>query len=169
MYNPIQDMIAMENMLFEPIIQHGIVFDTHKGIGAKSFIPSKNEDTLLVGMRPSIFLLLASPLIKPRYNLEWLSNYIQSGRPVCPSAIKVWVSQNNSMDVVIAHDGRHRMLAVLEVLGDRKIPVRLLLKNTSSFTPALITRINHGLRSQKTSLYIQGPLFDENCLNDLDG
>ena len=92
------------------------------GIGscARSFEGA--QATMFVLMRPSTFLSLSTPLRSPRPSLAWLTAQIAADQALCPASLRVWLPPSPAAAPgVVAHDGRHRMTALLATTR-RSIP-----------------------------------------------
>lgn len=136
-----------------------VAFDAVHGIG----VPRGGEPhCAFVALRPSAFLALATPLQAPRPSLGWLRERMAGGSTVCPASLSVWLSPTGQ-GTVTAHDGRHRMMAVLELVGDLPVPVILRLVNgeTANMGGAELTWLARGMRSQRGRRTVPGPLFLE--------
>jgi hypothetical protein len=125
---------------------HGAVFDA-SGIGASS--SRRAYVDFYVAMRPSIFLTLATPLAVPRDSLSWLMQRLDEGEAINPASLRVSVPSDHRIPSVVAHDGRHRMMAVQQALGDILVPVRIDLVTGDDPSPTLIARLRAGMRAQR--------------------
>jgi hypothetical protein len=150
----------------EIIVAHGITFDLGAGIGAR--VPSRYQDApaeLPVLMRPSIFLMLATPLPAPRTSLTWIRAQITAGEAICPPMLRLWLpSARNGVPAVTAHDGRHRALALRDLAQDAHVPVRIELPGLSpdENVPAwAIAAVRRRAKAQGGARQIvAGPLFE---------
>lgn len=150
----------MDFPTFGTVLVHGVAFDARRGIGS-GFRPARaHEAEAYVAMRPSAFLALSTPLPAPRPSLGWLSGRIADGAAICPAALRVWLPPSG-VPAVLAHDGRHRMTALLAALGDVEVPVRLAVADhdDDDLTPAVMAALRSGMRSQRGGPFRVGPLF----------
>jgi hypothetical protein len=146
---------------------HGIVFDPCEGIGACRRRRRCSDPTMVaVAMRPAAFLRLSPPLATPRPSLGWIVTRIQDGSAICPPMLRVWLPPRigNAPPAVTAHDGRHRMMALLAELGPRaEVPVHIelpTLPEDAEVEVAVIEAMRNGMRSQGgTRAVVPGPLF----------
>lgn len=135
-------------------IHHGVSFNSNTGIGA-----NKDSTRLRVMMKPSTFLSLALPLMRPRSSLFWLESSWKTVE-FAPACLQILSCDKHS---IVRHDGRHRMTFLKEKLGDKYLPVDILIKNPDDdFNPdALLETLNKGISSQGGHRFIKGPIFAE--------
>lgn len=136
------------------------------GIGARR-APTRTSPCadLLVAMRPGTFLALATPLPVPRPSLAWIALQLAAGRPVCPPMLRVWLPpRRGGTPAVVAHDGRHRALALRAIAGDALIPVQIELPTFDPNEEApgwALAAMRGGMRTQGGARrLVPGPLFE---------
>ena len=120
---------------------------------------------LLVAMRPDTFLALASPLPMPRPSRAWITAHLAAGRPVCPPMLRVWLPPRPvGTPAVVAHDGRHRALALRAIVGEAFIPVQIELPTLDpdeGVPNSAIAAMRGGMRAQGGAhRVVSGPLFE---------
>ena len=142
-----------------------ITFDPG-GIGARR-APTRAGPCadLLVAMRPGTFLALASPLPAPRPSLAWITAQLATGRSVSPPMLRVWLPPRpGGTPAVVAHDGRHRALALRAIMGEVLIPVQIELPTLDPDEEAsswAIAAMCSGMRAQGGARpVVPGPLFE---------
>jgi hypothetical protein len=142
----------------------GITFDAAYGIGAtKLHWLAEESAEVIVWMRPAIFLQLATPMAVPRPSLVWIKSQIAAGAAISPPMLKIWLSQaNNGIAAVVGHNGRHRCIALRDVLGDAAVPIRLELVDVSEdvVSEPLLRDLQQQMRGQGGDRrVVPGPLF----------
>jgi len=142
------------------VLVNGIEFDRHCGIGATTRAGSDGAAWAM--MRPSTFLTLATPLPQPRESLHWITGEILKGTALCPAELRLRLPPNG-MAAVSAHEGRHRMTALREILDDAPVPVRLCVAGIAwdEVDAVLLAHLRRGMRAQRSGTAVEGPLFGE--------
>ena len=143
---------------FMTIEHEGILYDRN-AIGCVDH--SFNEGAVWTLMRPSTFLAIATPLPVPRESLVWLTSQIKAGYAIAPAELRFRVSGGDPL--ALSHEGRHRMTALLSLVDDRQVPVRLSLQNhgEDDVTSRVIEKLRRRVRSQRGRSVVEGPLFGE--------
>lgn len=143
---------------FMAIEHEGILFDRN-AIGCVNH--SFNEGAVWTLMRPSIFLAIATPLPVPRDSLTWLTGQIKAGFAIAPAELRFRVCGGDP--IALSHEGRHRMTALMSLVEDRPVPVRLSLQNhrEDDVTSLVIEKLRRRVRSQRGRSVVEGPLFGE--------
>lgn len=145
-------------------VTSGIIFDPG-GIGARAAAkPGQEGAELVVAMRPSTFLALATPLPAPRPSLAWITAQLRAGRAICPPGLRVWLPADwAGTPAVTMHDGRHRATAVHALAGDVEVPVRIALPGLDSDAEVprwAVDAMRQGMWSQGGQrTIVPGPLF----------
>ncbi len=143
---------------FMAIEHEGVLFDRNAiGCVNRSF----NEGAVWTLMRPSIFLAIATPLPVPRESLIWLTGQIKAGFAIAPAELRFRVCGGDP--IALSHEGRHRMTALMSLVDDRQVPVRLSLQNKreDDVTSLVIEKLRRRVRSQRGRTVVEGPLFGE--------
>jgi hypothetical protein len=143
----------------------GIRFDRN-AIGCVDH--SFNEGAIWTLMRPSIFLAVATPLTVPRASLDWLVSQINAGQAIAPAELRFRVASGDPL--ALSHEGRHRMTALMSILENRHVPVRITLQGhcEEDITPSVVEKLRRRVRSQRGRSIVEGPLFGETEI-DLGG
>ena len=143
---------------FMTIEHEGILYDRNAiGCVAHSF----NEGAVWTLMRPSIFLAIATPLPVPRESLVWIANQIKAGLAIAPAELRFRLGDGDPL--ALSHEGRHRMTALMSLMNDRQVPVRLSLQDhcEDDITSFVVERLRRRVRSQRGRSVVEGPLFGE--------
>jgi hypothetical protein len=152
--------------IFSKNISEEVKIDNKRGAGATP----NNEDIdyfgLRVAMKPSSFLSLTPSFSHFSDSVDNMREYIKNGNSIGSPFLSIQIPSNwedlnfRSAAKVIDHEGRHRMLGVLQVYGDIPIETHLFLKNyrRKNIAPEWILQINKELYSQEGDL-ILGPFF----------
>lgn len=155
-------------MRAEEFIQE-LKIDNRKGAGAVPFNQEVDYMGLRVAMTPRMFLKLALPLeVKPDdqatiASLEKIKDTQGFGAPFLYIEIpEQWLDGDFSkIAQVNNHDGRHRMMTILNSEGNDPVEVHLFLRRgmrRRDLTDEMIQRLQAGLISQ-TGAVVQGPTF----------
>jgi hypothetical protein len=139
---------------------------------------------VIVSMKPSIFLKLASPL-RGGKSIEFFKQAIRDNKPIAPPMFYIQVSSSwkegkfelkDCHDCLVpeiqGHEGRNRMTALLEEEGDNPVQVHILLRSDSvewrnrNITPEIMAELNKGIMSENSSDYVSGPLFSTNTITE---
>jgi hypothetical protein len=129
-----------------------IIFTTDDSNPEEVGVMGEMDNKNVVGtvyMTPTNFLALAAPLNaytpETRANLDSLEAGLRSGYAMAPC--RLWVKQSRTAGTfdVILHEGRHRMLAVSNLLGsDRLVPVQIAtLSDDDTLADVNIIRREH--------------------------
>jgi hypothetical protein len=147
-----------------------VSIDNQRGAGA---VP-KNADVdyfgLRVAMKPSTFLKLAAPLSRENAtSVKGLAQHIQQGGTIGSPFLVVMIPNSWSVGnyretaVVVGHEGRNRMMAVMEVDGDNPIEVHIFPTGehrewrARNLTDDIINRMALGLISEKSENLVPNP------------
>jgi hypothetical protein len=102
-----------------------VIFDQENGVGQVPLNQSVNYRGFTAMMRPSKFLELAADLEAPKNSsVEYIRKAIDQGKGIGSPFLNVDFETGK----VDSHDGRHRMLAILEKNGDVPVPVHIFGK-----------------------------------------
>jgi hypothetical protein len=102
-----------------------VIFDQENGVGQVPLNQSVNYRGFTAMMRPSKFLELAADLEAPKKSsVEYIRKAIDQGKGVGSPFLNLDFETGK----VDSHDGRHRMLAILEKNGDAPVPVHIFGK-----------------------------------------
>jgi len=118
------------------------------GIGA-AHLPADTH-CVLVSMRPTVFLSLCRPIeltAQEQNTIDWIKH-----RLVYPGiGYPVLYLDNQDPPTVIAHNGRHRMLALMQLQGDIPVETHIVPLNSAD--------LSQGITAQSGEFHA-GPLFD---------
>ena len=145
--------------------------DNQRGAGAVPLNQEVDYFGLRVMMRPSTFLRLALPLQSDEY-VQRMEDYIKDGGAIGAPFLSIDIPQAWEQDPpdfsqpaeVKSHDGRHRMMAVRRLEGDKPVEVHLFpigLRNRH-ITPEWQEALRRGMVSQRSyNGIVRGPLFHD--------
>lgn len=110
---------------WEPVSRaSGVPFDGRAGLGWTSLSHSMHYYGPVVAMRPSAFLRLAAPLARPREGVvAHIREILRGGEAIAQPFLTLDEGEDGIR--VSGHEGRHRMLAILDAFGDVEVPVLL--------------------------------------------
>lgn len=147
-----------------------VKIDNSKGAGAVPNNADVDYFGLRVLMKPSVFLKLAAPLAKENAtSAEKLKQYIQQGGAIGAPFLVVqipdgWREDNFTETAqVVGHEGRNRMMAVLDVEGDNPIEVHIFPTGQRSewrarhLTEFIVNRLALGLLAEKSDRLVPNP------------
>lgn len=110
--------------------------DNVNGAGAVPYNQEVDYYGFRVKMRPSKFLELALPLSRSdATSVDGLKSYLNDGGAIASPWFSLeipegWLSGDYSNSAKIkGHEGRNRMMAILEIMGDVPVEVHFVLKN----------------------------------------
>jgi hypothetical protein len=140
--------------------------DNAKGAGAVPYNTDVDYFGVRVLMEPSTFLSLAAPLTEP-VSKEGLMQHLKSGGAIGSPFLDInvppeWDDGNFKQYAKIrGHEGRNRMMAVMDLEGDAPIEVHLFFKQyrRREVTDQMIAKANEGMIREQTTTLIPGPLF----------
>jgi hypothetical protein len=121
---------------------------------------------LRVQMTPRKFLELASELTVPR-SVDSIEDHVRKGGSIGAPFIQIvippeWFDGDLSKPAHIrGHEGRNRMIAVLNVEGNTPIETHLFFNGgvrNRDLTPEIVKRLNQDITSQRETL-VKGPWF----------
>jgi hypothetical protein len=141
---------------------HEVNIDNRKGMGAVSNNQEIDYFGLRVQMKPSTFLDLAAKTnSKPT---EEMLQYIKNGGAIgAPFLIFEVPDEMSDSPKVIGHEGRHRMMAVKEIEGDKPIEVHIFPKGFISrkkhINKDIEKYLNKSAYKEDTNQLIRGPLW----------
>jgi len=147
-------------------VVEGVAFDQVSGLGN---VPN-NQDVGYLGaavmMRPSVFLSLVDPLHQPRRSsLDHAKACVGGLRPLASPMLNVEIDRNDpaAAPEVVGHEGRHRMLAILETVGDVEVPVHVLPRGMRArhLDDAVVERLRDGMMHETRWERVDGPLFGD--------
>lgn len=158
------------SMYWEPEQLNELNIDNYRGWGQ---IP-KNADIdyfgLRVAMKPSTFLKLSFPLrvdADDRKGIDQMKQHEKAGGAFGAPTLDITVPNewrdgdfSTGTPKVYNHDGRHRMIAHLELYGDTPVETHIFLNSpnrewrTRYFTPEIINQLNTGgIITQNNALF----------------
>lgn len=141
--------------------------DNKDGLGAVPNNANVDYFGLQVLMKPSTFLSLAKTLHSPRNSVDYIRNHLKRGGKLGSPYLDVdipleWEHNDFSSNASITgHEGRHRMLAVLQEEGDKPVEVHIFPRRgmrARHITSEMIKQLNVGLVNQDGK-YKTGPFF----------
>jgi len=151
-------MISFKQFLNESKITHKNIIDNEKGLG---HVPN-NSDIDYRGKRimmsPSKFLSLSAPLPKDQAkSYEHISNHIKSGGKIASPFLNIAVHDDwakgdfSKPPKVTSHEGRNRMYAIKDTLGDKPVEVHLFFSGYRNrhITPEWIDKVHSSLIPEK--------------------
>jgi len=144
--------------------------DNSKGAGAVPHNADVDYFGLRVLMKPSVFLKLAAQLSRENAtSVEQLKQHLQQGGAIGAPFLNVMIPdawrQDNFTETaqVVGHEGRNRMMAILEVEGDNPIEVHIFPTGERSewrarhMTEFVINRLALGLLAEKSDRLVPNP------------
>jgi hypothetical protein len=103
-----------------------VIFDQESGVGQVPLNQNVKYRGFTAMMRPSKFLELAADLEAPKKSsVEYIRKAIDQGKSIGSPFLNLDFKTGK----VDSHDGRHRMLAILEKNGDDPVPVHIFGKD----------------------------------------
>jgi hypothetical protein len=160
----------MKASAVDPNIQE-VRIDNQRGAGAVPLNQEVDYFGLRVLMRPSTFLRLALPLESDQY-VKRMEDHIEAGGAIGAPFLSIDIPQaweQTPPDFaepaeVKSHDGRHRMMAIRRLEGDRPVEVHLFpigLRNRH-ITPEWREALRRSMISQRSHNGVaRGPLFQD--------
>jgi hypothetical protein len=147
--------------------ENQVRIDNINGWGSTPNNGNINYLGLRVLMTPSAFIKLAATLSEPRSSSDIATHIKQDGAIGSPFLIldipEEWEEGNfDNTAKVKGHEGRNRMIAILQVFGDRPLEVHLFPRGMRRrhLTDEMIAQLNNGMiKEQSSSEVISGPLF----------
>ena len=132
-------------------------------------VPNNHEVDYLglrVQMKPSVFLRLASPLFSSEDTAAFADHLQQGGTFAAPflkiTIPEAWAAGDFTEPAEVKdHDGRHRMKAIMQVVGNDPVEVHLFPVGLRArhLTDEYKENLNRGMRAQDLRGRIFGPLF----------
>jgi hypothetical protein len=156
------------------IAEVGPAIDNVYGLGAVGISGNINYRGLRVYVKPSVFLKLAAR--HPNMQTDYLQQHMSSGKAIGAPFLDIdipseWIDESSTHDqvvegdltdpaMIIGHEGRHRMAAILKEYGDVPIETHLLFRGLRRrhITDNMIERLNQDIVNESDKLY-QGPWF----------
>jgi hypothetical protein len=149
---------------------NGVRIDQVSGLGNVPFNQSVDYHGFVVMMRPSSFLAVSEPMGAPRDGFAHVLDAVRRGEAIASPFLKVDFPEGGGPPEIHGHEGRHRMLAVLETVGDVEIPVHVFPRGLRArhVTGEMIDRLRAAaLRENQTGRpdeVVEGPLFGDAVL-----
>ena len=145
--------------------------DNERGWGAVPNNANVDYQGMAVKMTPTMFLALAAEM--PDEDIEDIANHISRGGAIGAPFLDIvtpdeWREENDYSKParVYGHDGRHRMLAILETEGNAPVEVHLFLISehyewrNRHMTPEVMQALNTQIIPQERGgLVKRGPFF----------
>jgi len=141
---------------------HEVNIDNRKGMGA---VPNNQEIDyfgLRVQMKPSTFLNLAAKTSsKPT---DEMKDYIRNGGAIGAPFLLFDIPEGmNEPPTIIGHEGRHRMMAIKEVEGDKPLEVHIFPKGSIFRAKHINKDIEQYMKKsaykENTKTIVRGPLW----------
>lgn len=154
-------------MRLQQILNESPKIDNVKGMGA---VPNNQEVDYLglrVMMKPQTFLKLAKDFAPNTESIENMKKLIKNGKPIGSPFLDIILPEEwqtgdyQNFAIVSGHEGRHRMVAIMDLYGDSPIEVHLFFRygvRNRDLTSEIIARLIDGMVQQNGD-YIKGPLF----------
>jgi len=141
-----------------------VTIDNREGWGA---VPNNAEIDyfgMRVMMKPSMFLKLAAKLgQKPSTEIE--QHIKDHGAIGAPYLIIELPDTDDEPAQVVGHDGRNRMIAVMNVEGDDPIETHIFprgrISRAKHLTPEIKEYLNSGIKTENTGDIVNGPLWND--------
>lgn len=156
-------------MKIRDLLAESVNIDNKNGAGCTTWNTDVDYFGFRAMMKPSIFLQLASTLSDlPTNSSHKLKDFIRDGGAIASPFLKVeipyeWKRGDFSENaVVIGHEGRNRMTAILDVFGDEPVEVHILPYGTfraRDLTPEMKQRMSKSLIPQGSGAVKNGTLF----------
>lgn len=143
-----------------------VTIDNANGWGNVPYNQNVNYMGLRVQMAPSEFLELASELAIPR-SVDSIEDHIRKGGSIGAPFLQIiippeWFDGDFSKPArTRGHEGRNRMMAVLNTEGNAPIETHLFFNGgvrNRDLTPEIIKRLNQDITSERETL-VKGPWF----------
>lgn len=145
--------------------------DNVRGKGATPYNQDVDYFGLAVKMKPSMFLSLALPIARgDASSADSLKQFISNGGKIGSPFLTVslppeWVESGDTTKPakVTSHEGRNRMLALLELYGDVPVETHLILAGglrARNLTPEIIKALQTQLADEASGKIIRGPTFN---------
>jgi hypothetical protein len=145
-----------------------VAIDNREGWGSVPHNQDVDYFGLRVLMRPSTFLKLALPLEGEPPSKDAIEQHIRAGGAIGAPFLDIKIpvewedgEYEQASARVVGHEGRNRMMAVMEVEGDEPVEVHLFPRGgmrRRDITDEMIRLMNGGLQRQGGG-YLSGPLF----------
>lgn len=145
------------------------IIDNVNGIGAVPINQNVNYLGLKVKTTPLIFLKLAAPIESSNAtSTEYIKQQLQQGGKIGAPWLQIfipheWEKNNFTKPAkVVAHEGRNRMRAVLDLFGNKAIETHLFFSRglrKHHISTQWIEQLNKKLVPEKSSIAIDGPFF----------
>lgn len=145
-----------------------VAIDNREGWGPVPYNQDVDYFGLRVLVRPSTFLKLALPLAGEPPSKDAIEQHIRAGGAIGAPFLNIKIpvewedgEYEQAAARVVGHEGRNRMMAVLEVEGDEPVEVHLFPKGgmrRRHLTPEIIDATNHGM-GREAGGFETGPLF----------
>lgn len=148
-------------------ILNEVAVDNRNGLGAVPHNAEIDYFGLRVEMLPTVFLKLAARLSRPE-SVEYVKQHIEQGGAIGAPFLDIaippqWFDGDmNKVAAVVGHEGRNRMMAVLEAEGDVPAEVHLLFPGEirrRHLTADIIAELNNQLIPETLNTAISGPFF----------
>ena len=148
-------------MRWEPQLDE-LKIDNVNGLGSVPWNQEVDYMGLRVLMKPSTFLHLSLPLNMnddDKKTIDHLEKEIDTKGFGAPF---LQVDMDREFPRITDHDGRHRMMAIKELEGDKPVEVHIFPKGmrNKDMTPEVINKLNDLVVSQNGK-YVPGPIFTQ--------
>lgn len=133
--------------------------DNKKGWGSVPYNQEVDYMGLRVKMKPSMFLKLAAKTSSDVS--DEMKSHIKSGGSIGAPFLQFRIPEDfKEPPTVIGHEGRHRMMAIQQIEGDRPIEVHI-------FISGFISRARH--INKETETYMKKSSFKQNTRDLIKG
>jgi len=167
----IRNSVVPNNLIAEV----GPAIDNVYGLGAVGISGNINYMGLRVYVKPSVFLKLAAR--HPDMQTDYIQQHMSGGKAIGAPFLDInipseWIDKSSRHDqvaegdltepaMVIGHEGRHRMAAILKDYGDDPIETHLVFRGLRRrhITDNMIERLNQDIVNENGRLY-QGSWFN---------
>lgn len=145
--------------------------DNVRGKGATPYNQDVDYFGLAVKMKPSVFLSLALPIARDdASSADSLKQFIADGGKIGSPFLTValpqeWTETGDTTNPakVTSHEGRNRMIALLELYGDTPVETHLILAGglrAQNLTPEMIQAMQSQLAAEGSGKVVRGPTFN---------
>ena len=170
----VNDYFDDQDRKYDEIDEAGPTIDNVYGLGAVGISGNIDYRGLRVYVKPSVFLKLAAR--HPNMQTDYLQQHMSGGKAIGAPFLDIdipseWIDESSTHDqvvegdltdpaMIIGHEGRHRMAAILKEYGDVPIETHLLFRGLRRrhITDNMIERLNQDIVNESDKLY-QGPWF----------
>jgi hypothetical protein len=148
------------------------IIDNRKGVGQVPWNIDVDYEGVRVLMKPSVFLNLATPIPsgkEKQKTIKHVEDILRDGGKIGAPFLIIEYKENG-LHRVTGHEGRHRMMAVRNLYGDKPLETHLFLRRDlesrllrkirgKEITKEMLDSLNSGIKQQTTDTWRFSPLF----------